>query len=145
VKQELPAISKLAIRVACAIEDAVANRFAAKFRRNAGEDLRQAARNVVRCAEWAWRERNAKLEAVEALSRAVDDLKIEIRIADGVKAWGSIKEMEAVSRLVHDLGRQVGGWLRRLQQPMDQNAAAACQSQRVPILSSRSAPQGANP
>jgi hypothetical protein len=144
MRQELPAISKLATRVAVAIEDAVSRRFAVKFKHSTGADLRQAARDVVRRAEQAWRERLYKLEAVEQLSRAVDDLKIEIRIADGVKAWGSMDEMEAVSRLVHDLGRQVGGWLRRLQ-PKDQDAGAARPTQRVQILSSRSASQGANP
>jgi hypothetical protein len=144
MKQELPPISKLATRVACAIEVAVCQRFAVKHRHSTGRDLRDAARDVVRCAERAWRERLDKRKAVEALSRSVDDLKIEIRIAAGVQAWHSIGELEAVSRLVHDLGRQVGGWVRKLQ-PKDQSAAGTSPPQRVPILSSRSASQGANP
>jgi hypothetical protein len=144
VKDELPDIAKLAARVVAAIEDAV-TRFPRKFRYSAGNDLRAAARNVVRCAQAAWYARQNKAKLVFELSRAVDDLKIEINIADLVKAWGSTAELEAVGRLVRDLGQQVGGWQRNLHST-GQNAAAARQPQRAQILSSRDASMtGANP
>jgi hypothetical protein len=144
VREELPDISKLAARVAAAIEEAVSRRFARRHRYGAGGDLRNAARHVVRCCHVAWRAWDAKREAVEVLSRAVDDLKIEISIGDLVGAWGSIREMEAVIRLVDELGSKVGGWKKTLHSK-GQNAAAASLPQRAPILSSRPASQGANP
>lgn len=144
MKSELPEIAKRAAHVAAAIEQAV-SRFARRHRHGAGEDLRSAARYVVRCTYRAWHSRQKKLERVHELSRAVDDLKIEINIADLVHAWGSRGELEAIARLVHDLGGRVGGWLKNLQ-PMGQSVAAASQPQRAPILSSRNASRaGANP
>lgn len=142
---ELPDIAKHAARVAAAIDDAVAKRFARAHRYGAGQDLRQAARNVARCCQVAYRAWDCKLEAIEVLSRAVDDLKMEIGIAELVGAWNSIKEMESVIRLVDELGGKVGGWKRRLQ-PKGQNAEAMRHPQRAPILSSRDASaSGANP
>lgn len=144
MREELPDITKLAARVAAAIDDAVGQRFARRHRFGAGKDLTDAARHVARCCERAYRAWDDKLAQVEVLSRAVDDLKIEIRIADLVKAWGSIGEMEAIIRMVNELGGKVGGWKNTLHSK-GQNAAAASQPQRAQILSSRSAPQGANP
>ncbi len=144
MKSELPDIAKRAAHVAAAIEQAV-SRFARRHRHSAGKDLRDAARHVVRCTYRAWHSRAKKLERVHELSRAVDDLKIEINIADLVHAWGSRGELEAVSRLVHELGGRVGGWLKNLQ-PVGQNASGRAPAQRAPILSSRDASHaGANP
>ena len=144
MKDELPDIAKLAARVTAAIEEA-ASRFARRHRYAAGSDLRNAARHVMRCAGLAWRERQRKLQRVHELSTAVDDLKIEITIADLVKAWGSHREMEAIVRLVNDLGRQVGGWLNALHSK-GQNAQAERHAQRARTLSSPVAPgQGATP
>jgi hypothetical protein len=145
VKDDLPDITKLAARVVAAIETAV-TRFPRKFRYSAGGDLRAASRHVVRCAHAAWYARQRKAQLVFDLSRAVDDLKIEINIADLVKAWGSVEELEAIGRLVRDLGQQVGGWQRKLHSK-GQNGAAERQPQRAQILSSRdaSASAGAHP
>jgi hypothetical protein len=140
---DLPDITKLATRVAAAIDDAVGKRFSRRHRFGAGQNLCAASRHVARCCEYAYRAWDNKLDAVEVLSRAIDDLKIEIRIADLVKAWGSFGEMEAVIRLVDELGGKVGGWKKALHSK-GQNAAAGSQPQRAQILSSRSASQGAN-
>ena len=140
---ELPDIAKRAARVAAAIELAV-TRFARKHRYAAGQDLRAKAREVVRRTHLAWHARQRKLQRVQELSTAVDDLKIEISIADLVHAWGSRAELEAVARLVHDLGGRVGGWLKNLQ-PTGQNAAAARQPQRAQILSAHPASAEARP
>ena len=137
MKDELPDIAKRAARVAASIEEAV-TRFARAHRYAAGADLRNQARVVVRLTHVAWHDRQRKLQRVHELSRAVDDLKIEIQIADLVGAWGSRAELEAVGRLVHDLGRRVGGWLKALQ-PTGQNAPDASRAQRAPTLSARPA------
>lgn len=139
MRDQLPPISKLAMRVAAALEEAVAH-FAVKHRHGAGADLRTAAREVVRCAGKAWRERDLqlKVQAVHALSVAVDDLKIEMNIAALVKAWRSLGELEAIARLVRDLGRQVGGWQKDLDRK-GQNARAARLGQRAQTLSAHHA------
>ncbi len=145
MSDELPAIAKDAARVAACIEQAV-TRFPVKFRHSTGNDVRAAARHVVRCVHLAWYTRGRiKLQRVHELSEAVDNLKIEINIADLVKAWGSNGQLEAVSRLVRSLGMQVGGWLNDLYSK-GQNAAAVGQPQRAQTLSSRDASRkGANP
>lgn len=137
MKDELPDISKRAVLIAVAIEDAV-TRMAVKHRRQSGADLRAQARVVLRCTRAAWHDRQRKLQSVQVLSRAVDDLKGEIQIADALKAWGSIAEMEHVGRLVVDFGGRVGGWIKALQRA-SQNAPAERRVQRAPILSARSA------
>jgi hypothetical protein len=143
VKDELPEISKRAARVAVAIEEAV-TRFALRHRHSAGQDLRQAARHVVRCTHLAWHDKQHKLQRVHELSKAVDDLKIEIQIADLVKAWGSVGQMEAVGELVRDFGRQVGGWLKKLHSN-GQNASGESRTQCASTLSARSASSEARP
>lgn len=144
MSDQLPDIAKHAARVAAAIEQAV-TRFPVRFRHNAGNDLRNASRHVVRCTQSAWYAKDRKPQKVRDLSEAVDNLKIEINIADLVKAWGSRGELEAISRLVRSLGKQVGGWLNDLHSK-GQNAAAARLPQRAQTLSSRDASRrGANP
>ncbi len=138
MKDELPDLAKRAARVAASIEEAVTCRFARIHRFAAGADLRAQARAVVRATHVAWHDRQRKLQRVHELSRAVDDLKIEIQIADLVGAWGSRKELEAVGRLVHDLGRRVGGWIKALQ-PQGQNASGVTRAQRAQTLSARPA------
>ncbi len=138
MKDELPDIAKRAARLAAAVEDAVSLRFARRHKYAAGADLRAAAKRIVRCTYAAWHDRQRKLQRVHDLSVAVDDLKIEIQIADLVKAWGSVREMEAIARLVHDFGRQVGGWLKALQ-TKGQSVPAERRAQRAPILSARPA------
>jgi hypothetical protein len=137
VKDELPDIAKRAARVAAVIESAV-SRFARRHRYTTGADLRAAARQLVRCTYAAWHERSRKLQRVHELSKAVDDLKVEIQIADLIHAWGSRRELEAVGRLVTDFGGRVGGWLKKLHS-MGQSAPGASRAQRAPILSARSA------
>lgn len=134
MRDDLPEIAKLAARVAAAIEEAV-SRFARRHRYTSGADLRNAARHVVRCAGLAWRDRQGKLQRVRDLSTAVDDLRLELTIADLVKAWGSHREMEAIARLINELGRQVGGWLKALHSK-GQNAQAERHAQRAMTLSS---------
>ncbi len=142
MKDELPDIAKRAAHLAVAIEDAV-TRFARKHRHQCGVDLRQRARDVLRATRTAWHDRQRKLQRVHELSRAVDDLKAEIQIADLVKAWGSIAEMEHVGRLVVDFGGRVGGWIKALQRA-GQSAPAERRVQRAPILSAHSASSEAN-
>lgn len=144
MRDELPVIAKHAMRVLAAIEEAV-TRFPRRHRYTAGADLRNAARHVARCVRVAWRDRQQQLARVQELSQAVDDLKLEMMLADAVKAFGSVAELGAVGRLVRDLGRQVGGWLKALQSKGQNGSADLPPVQRSQILSSRATPQGVTP
>lgn len=143
MRDELPAVAKAAQRVRVVIETAV-KAFPRRDRYALGADLRAAAKQIVRLAMLAWRERQRQLLRVRELSTAVDDLKLEMMLAKDVQCFRSTAEFEAVSRLIVDLGRQVGGWLKALQ-AVSQNATAERRWQRAPTLSARPALSGANP
>lgn len=143
MKNELPAIAKAAMRACVAIEEAV-TRFPHRHKYALGADLRARALHVARCVRIAWRDRQRQLVRVRELSAAVDDLKDSMMLADGVKAFRSMGEFEAVARLVYDLGRQVGGWLKALY-TKGQNALGEPPAQRAQTLSSRATPQGVTP
>jgi hypothetical protein len=139
VNRQLPDIARAAQRVRASIEDSV-GRFARRHRYSVGADLRNAAREVARCTFLAWRDRNRQFIRVRELSTAVDNLKLEMMLAKDVSAFRSDAEFEAVARLVSDLGRQVGGWLKALHNK-GQNAQGGTGSpaQRASILSSHAA------
>ena len=134
----LPPIARLAQRILADIENAV-RRFPRYHRYSVGADLRAQAMGVTRCVHRAWRDPDQKLDRVRELAAAIDDLKITMQLGQQVNAFGSFKEFEAIARLINDLGRQSGGWLKQLT-VKSQNAGASAPSQRASILSSRVAP-----
>lgn len=143
MSRELPRIAKAAAQIRAALEESV-SRFARKNRYSVGTDLRNAAREVCRRTFIAWRDRQRQLIQVRELSVSIDDLKLEMMLAKDVGAFRSDQEFEAVARLVTDLGRQCGGWLKELSRA-GQNGKGNPPGQRAPILSSRDTSQGVNP
>jgi hypothetical protein len=144
VRHDLPAIAKAAARVRAAIEESV-NRFARVHRYSVGADLRNFARQVARLTFIAWRERHRQLARVRELSAAIDDLKLDMMLAKDVEAFRSMNEFEDRARLVSDLGKQCGGWLKGLEKK-GRNVAGNPPQQRTRVLSDRSASHpGANP
>lgn len=120
------------------------NRFPRTHRYSVGADLRNGARQVARLTFIAWRDRQHQLSRVRELSVAIDDLKLEMMLAKDVHAFRSMNEFEDRARIVSDLGKQCGGWLKGLEKK-GQNAAAIVPQQRALALSDRSASvQGAN-
>ena len=144
MNRELPAIAKAAMRVLACVEEAV-TRFPRRHRYGIGADLRSQAMAVARCVHRAWRERSRQLQRVHELSAAVDDLKLTLQLCDAVKAFRSLGEFEVVARLVSDLGRQCGGWLKQLHAKGQNAGAGHPPGQRAPILSSRATPAGVAP
>lgn len=136
-------IAKQSARVAAAIEEAVI-RFPRRHKYGLGADLRGNAVQVMRAVRKAWRERSRQLQRVHELSAAVDDLKDSMMLADVVKAFGSMAEFEAVGRLVNDLGRQVGGWLKALHSKGQNGQEVRPPEQRTQALSSHGTSQGVN-
>jgi len=89
-------------------------------------------------------DRSQQLRRVHELSDAIDELKLRIRLSKQVNAFGSFGEFETIVRTTADLGRQCGGWLKRLHSKGQNAQAASPPAQRASILSSRDASQEAN-
>lgn len=133
----LPAIARLSHRILADVENAV-RRFPRFHKYSVGADLRAHSMQVARSVHKAWRDADQRLQLVRELGGAVDDLKISMQLAKQVQAFGSFAEFEALARLVHELGQQSGGWLKKLQST-GQNAAARGPSQSALILSTQAA------
>ena len=143
--RELPKIVKDAARVRAMIE-AASIRMAARHRHESGRQLRDSARILARTALRCWRKPSQRVMRVEDLCAAIDWLKLDLQLCKDVGAFRSWKELEAIVRLVDEVGRQSGGWLKRLTEQGQNAQAAMPPGQRAPILSSRSAfSQGAMP
>lgn len=140
MNRELPPIAKLAMRVLACVEEAV-TRFPRRHRYTLGSDLRNRAMAVARAAHMAWRDQGGRHQRVRDLAAAIDDLKLTLQLGKEVNAFVSFGQFEAVARLVNDLGRQCGGWLKQMRS-QGQNVTDS-PSQRARILSSRAASQGA--
>lgn len=138
MNRELPEIAKTAMRVLAAVERSVL-RFGRAHRYTLGADLRQQAMAVARIAHLAWRQRGRQLQIVRELSTAIDNLKLTLQLGQMVDAFRSFREFEALARIVNDLGRQCGGWLKALHS-MGQNQPGKSPAERAPILSSQAAP-----
>lgn len=145
MRTELPVIAKTAARLRAAIETAWV-RCARRHKYGIGTDLRDQATAVSRSVLRAWRDRNNQLQRVREVVIAIDDLKITVQLAKDVAAFASFEEFEVIARLVDDVGRQSGGWLKRLHSQSQNVQAALPLEQRAQILSSRAAPpSGATP
>lgn len=134
---EAPPIVKLAERVLVEIEQAV--RGFPRFHKYAsGSELRDRARAVARTAHRAWRDRQNRAQWIADLSFAVDDLKLDLQVAQRVHAFRSFAQFEALARSITDLGRQCGGWQQK--HPKGQNDQAVIPpGRRAQILSARDA------
>ncbi|MDE2103243.1 MAG: four helix bundle protein [Patescibacteria group bacterium] len=141
MNRRLPPIAKAARRVLMAIEEAV-TRFPRRHKYTIGADLRRDAMKVARAIHRAWRDRAQQLERVGELATAMDELKLSMQLGKDVNAFGSFGEFEALVRLIVDLGKQVGGWLKALHSK-GQNDEARAPRQRAQILSACDAPMGA--
>lgn len=140
---ELPPIVKQAQRLVADIENSV-RRFSRYHKYTIGQDLRSQAMTVTRAAFRAWRDQTRQVQRAHELAIAIDELKLSLQLGKDIKAFGSFREFEAVARLASDIGRQCGGWLKRLHSK-SQNAGASAPRQRAPILSSQAASQEARP
>ena len=142
---ELPQIAKEAARVRAVLEVSV-HSFARKDRYSTGTDLRNRARDVARITILAWREKHRRLLRVRELSIAIDGLKLDMQLAKDIAAFRSDDEFAMVGRLITDLGKRCGGWLKELERESQNGQGRKSPAQRAPILSGRSASSlGANP
>jgi hypothetical protein len=112
-KERLP-IWRDANRLLLEIEQAV-RRFPRYHKYAVGADLRQQAMLVCRLLVRALSAENRqRVEQVQNLRHAADDLKVMIQLAKEVKAFQSFRQFEEISKLAVAVGRQGGAWHRRL-------------------------------
>lgn len=138
MRSELPAIAKTAARLRAAIETAWV-RCARRHKYGIGSDLRNQATAVSRAVLRAWHDRQQQLQRVREVVVAIDDLKITVQLAKDVAAFASFDEFEVIARLLDDVGRQSGGWLKRLHSQSQNAQVAMPLEQRAQILSSHAA------
>lgn len=143
MNRQVPAIVKAAARLMLSIEEAVSF-FPRRHKYLVGQDLRRLAMDLALAADRAWWDRQRQVQRVQVLSDLVDEFRLTLQKCDGLQVFRSRGQFEAVARQTTDLGRQVGGWRKRLHQ-MGQSAAGASRSQCAPILSSPAALAGAMP
>ena len=100
-------------RLLVVIKEAV-RRFPRYHKYTLGADLRRQAMGVCRLIVRAWHEREQRARHVRRLVFAIDDLKVLIQLGKEVRAFRSFSEFRTAAELAVSLGRQSGGWLRRV-------------------------------
>src|SRR4051812_46581304 len=134
MRTQLPEIAKAAARLRATIENAW-TRCARRHKFGVGADLRDQATAVSRAVHRAWRDRGNQLQRVRELVILVDDLRLTAQLAKDVEAYASFEEFEVIVRLIDDVGRQSGGWLKKLHSVSQNAPAGSPPGQRAPILS----------
>ena len=80
-----------------------------------GSDLRRQAMGICRLIVRAMDTRPPELQRVAKLALAVDDLKVQIQLSKELKAFRNFQEFQTIAELAVGVGKQSGGWRRKLQ------------------------------
>lgn len=96
-------------------------RFPRRHRYVTGQDLRAHATKVAQLAIRAWRRPEKRIEIVDSLVDAVDDMKLSMQLAKELHAFASFRQFEDLARKASELGREVGDWT-----PCGPATAATC-------------------
>jgi len=113
MRSELPAIAKVAARVLATVEQTVLT-FPRAHRYGVGARLQADAQDICERVNMAWRDRARSQHHVQELVWQIDRLKIRMQLGKDVNAFRSFRQFDALARIVNDLGRQCGGWLKAL-------------------------------
>ena len=140
---ELPPIVRLAERLVVMVEEAV-RRFARYHEYTFGTELRQQAHAVLRLCHRAWRDKEAQDFWLDQLMWSVDEFKLSLQLGQHLQAYAGFAQFEALARHTAELGRQCGGW-RKQHRAHGQKPPSGETAARSPILSTRAAPNGAQP
>jgi hypothetical protein len=100
-------------RLLVAIEQAV-RRFPRYHKYTLGTDLRRQAMNVCRLILRAADKGEDQVARVARVVDAVDDLKLQVQLGKELKAFASFSEFQAIAELAVVVGKQSGGWRKRL-------------------------------
>ncbi|MCP4233985.1 MAG: four helix bundle protein [Aestuariibacter sp.] len=103
--------NKLLIQIETAVRD-----FPRYHKYTIGTEMRHQAMAICRLIVRALDDRPPKLQQVVRLNLAVEDLKVQIQLAKEIKAFNSFNDFSTIVELVVNIGKQSGGWRRKLQQ-----------------------------
>ena len=101
-------------RLLLAIEQTVRN-FPRYHKYTLGTDLRRQAMAICQLVRRAAPRGEDQAARVTRLVEAVDDLKLQIQLGKELQAFQSFKQFQAITELVVAVGKQSGGWRKRLQ------------------------------
>lgn len=79
-----------------------------------GSEMRSQAMLVCRLVTRAWNDRVNAVKWLPGLVEAVDDLKLQLQLGMELKVLRNFAEFEHLSSLAVSVGKQCGGWLRRM-------------------------------
>ena len=105
------------------VEKAVRH-FPRYYKYTLGSDLRQQAMGICRLIIRAYNSDNNQQSQVKRLGLAVDDLKVQIQLAKELQAFRHFREFQQIVELAVSVGRQSGGWRKRLTGRNSQNRGA---------------------
>jgi hypothetical protein len=111
--QQMP-LWRDASRLLLAIEEAVRH-FPRYHKYTLGSDLRKQAMGVCRLIVRAYNDKAQRERQVARLVVVIDDLKIQIQLAKELRVFRHFREFQAIAELVVAVGKQSGGWRRRVQ------------------------------
>jgi lipid-binding SYLF domain-containing protein len=105
---------KAALDLAVHLEHAV-RRFPRYHKYTLGSELRQTAQRLCRLVARANDARDAaRLAALDELVHGVEEMKTLLTLAQEVKAFANFNEFAGAAELTVSLGKQSGGWRRRV-------------------------------
>lgn len=102
-----------ASRLQLLIEEAV-RCFSRYHKYTLGSELRQQVMEVCCLIVRAYNDRDGRPALVTELVTAVDRLKVQVQLAKELRAFRHFQEFQAIAELAVAVGRQSGGWQRRL-------------------------------
>jgi hypothetical protein len=78
-----------------------------------GSEIRGQAMNCMRLIQRAMHDKARQKEYVRSLVFAVDDLKLQLRLAKELNAFRDFGQFERAAQGSVKVGKQAGGWLKR--------------------------------
>lgn len=101
-----------AMRLVVVLEEAVRG-FPRYHKYTLGSDLRAQARRVCRLILRAYEAREYRIQELDRLVLAVDELKLLIQVGKETRAFAGFAAFQQAVELAVALGRQSGGWRQR--------------------------------
>ena len=90
--------------------------FARYHKYTIGTELRQQALKICILVNKAWRYKHNNHRILLALSDAIDQFKIQCQLAKQLHAYQSFAQFQKIAELSVSVGKQCGGWERRVRQ-----------------------------
>lgn len=100
-------------RLLLLIEDVVRH-FPRYHKYTLGSDLRKQAMNINRWIARAVHDRAGRVRHIKRLIFSIDDMKVLIQLGKELKVFPNFKVFQTLAELAVGLGRQSGGWQRRV-------------------------------